>query len=467
MLNRNTSSVWFDYFLVALCAFALAAPALVSAQEPPPEPSEVPEKIASEEPEESVDESSDAEIGAGVVAVEPDPESFKVKWADFKEAALGLTDFTFADGRLRFRTGLHVQADGTLFRPLSELEQALGVRSDERADFRRIRINAEGIWKTFHFSASFDLGADIGLKDAWLEKEDEGLRVWGVHLGKLRMGQMKEPFSLSRQMASNDLPMLEWGLPVSTFAPGRNVGVMIHDSGKRGRGSWAAGVFSFGQKAEDNASNSVFSITGRATYLLISPKESDRLLHVGASFSTRSPRSDEVRFEARPEARFAPFLVDTGKVAARGETLIGLEMAGVKDSAWFQTEVIRTDLDSESIGDPSFWGGYIEVGWNLTGEVRRYEPSNGTFHRVVPTNPYSKGNPFKKGNGGAWEVVLRASTVDLDSGPVEGGKMTNIGVGVNWFPTTKTRVMLNYIRSDVKDVGAANVFIMRFVWVPW
>ena len=210
-------------------------------------------------------------------SAEAEPNSFKLAWADFKEAALGLTDFTFANGRVRFRTGLAFQVDGTIYRPSASLEQENGASADERLDFRRIRLSAQGLFHDWLFSLSFDAGADLGFKDIWLEHTSKGLTAWGANFGKLRVGQMKEPFSLSRHMASNDLPFLEWALPVSTFAPGRNVGAMVHGMGKNERRTWAVGVFSFGSKAEDNASASVFSITGRFTFLPVSSEESDRL----------------------------------------------------------------------------------------------------------------------------------------------------------------------------------------------
>ena len=40
-------------------------------------------------------------------------------------------------------------------------------------------------------------------------------------------------------------------------------------------------------------------------------------------------------------------------------------------------------------GNPSFWGGYIEAGYFLTGETRGYK--NGTWDRTKVLKPFSKG----------------------------------------------------------------------------
>ena len=40
--------------------------------------------------------------------------------------------------------------------------------------------------------------------------------------------------------------------------------------------------------------------------------EGRRLLHLGASFSSRNPSSDDTRYRSRPEARFVDFLALMG-----------------------------------------------------------------------------------------------------------------------------------------------------------
>ena len=87
------------------------------------------------------------------------------------------------------------------------------------------------VWSRVELPASFrlefDFTADAGFKDVYLEGIEGGVAIWGRHLGKLRYGHFKEPFSLERQMSSNHHGFLEWSLPVATFAPGRNAALSL------------------------------------------------------------------------------------------------------------------------------------------------------------------------------------------------------------------------------------------------
>ena len=55
----------------------------------------------------------------------------------------------------------------------------------------------------------------------------------------------------------------------------------------------------------------------------------------------------------------------------------------------------------------SFWGGYVEAGYYLTGETRGYK--NGTWDRTKVLKPFSKGG------WGALQVNARIDYLDLDS----------------------------------------------------
>lgn len=90
-----------------------------------------------------------------------------------------------------------------------------------------------------------------------------------------------------------------------------------------------------------------------------------------------------------------------------------------------------------------------------------------TFERMRPNLKYTKGNPFKKKNGGAWELAGRLSSVDLTSGLVEGGELTDISVALNWYPNGTSRIELNYIYASPKNQGAANIILLRFQYNPW
>ncbi|HMM34315.1 MAG TPA: porin, partial [Thermoanaerobaculia bacterium] len=56
------------------------------------------------------------------------------------------------------------------------------------------------------------------------------------------------------------------------------------------------------------------------------------------------------------------------------------------------------------------------------------------------------------GKGGAYEVVARYSTLDLNDvtalDPSKGGSAKNFTLGANWYPNNSFRVMLNWTLVD-------------------
>jgi len=399
----------------------------------------------------------------------PDAEggSFRERWRRLLEATRGLVTWEFLDGRLTMQARIKAQVDGTVVSEGDLVEENFG-DLDNGIDVRRFRLYGLGtIDRHLRYTISYELGTDRGLKDAFVEGVDHGLSIWGYEIGKFRLGTFKEPFSLERQSGGYETAFLERSLPVWTFAPGRNIGFMLHDTAREGRISWAAGFFSFGSRNEDNASASTLSITGRITALPIYRDDGRTLLHVGASFSSREPRSNEVHYRARPEARYISYFIDTGVIEASKSRLYGLEGAWVQGPLWVQTEGILASVESKNQGNLGFWGTCLQAGYFLTGEVRPYNQSNGTFGRPEPGSDYEGGRPFKKESGGALEVTARYSYLDLDDNDVRGGRLRDLTVGLNWYLSPTSRVAFNYVHSTIEGGGTAKILLVRYQYNPW
>jgi phosphate-selective porin OprO/OprP len=397
---------------------------------------------------------------------EIEPEPIRSKWGTFVAGMRGLARYSLFDGKVKFRLGGSFMVDATAGNGNAAYEEAYGP-IDSGLGFRYGVLYAVGRVKDFNVSVGLDFGADPGIDSAWIEGAKGGLEVWGHYLGKLRIGYVGEPFSLERLGSLYDATFLERSLPVQTMAPGYNIGSLIHDSGVNGRISWAAGIFSVGQNNEKNASTSRLSLTGRVTFLPVYHDEGRKLIHVGLAVSSRSPTGSDIRYKARPEARYVDDLVDTGSFSATHQNLWGVEAATVRGPIWAAAEFISSDTSAQSVGDPKFHGGYVQVGWFITGESRPYQTNGGTFGRVLPLTKYGGRNPFKKRNGGAWEVAGRISHLDLDAGLIEGGKLTDFSAALNWYVNATVRVKLNYIYARPTDRGSANIILLRLQYNPW
>ena len=395
------------------------------------------------------------------------PETAKLnprqKWDTFKDGVRGLLVWDFFDSKLTVRASARLQIEGTLARADDKMVQTIG-ELDNSFDIRRLSLYAQGtVDHHLRYSLSFDFGADAGFGDVFVEGREHGLNVFGYRVGQFRLGSFQEPFSFERVMSAYYTNFLERSLPVWTFTPGNNIGYMVYDTTKNKRLSWAVGFFSWGQNNEANASNSVLSVTSRVTWLPVYRDGGKRLLHIGGSFSTRDPNGDS-QYRSRPEARFVDFLVDTGNFATSRIKLYGLEFVGVRGPLSFQAEYIQSDVNGTDSGSATFWGSYVQVSWFLTGEHKSYDTGLAVFSRVVPKQD-SQGI-FRKRPGGALELTGRISNVDLNDGGITGGEMVDISFGLNWYLSSTSAIKFNYINSNVKDNGRANIFSLRYQFRP-
>ena len=69
---------------------------------------------------------------------------------------------------------------------------------------------------------------------------------------------------------------------------------------------------------------------------------------------------------------------------------------------------------------------------------------------------------FGKGGAGAFEVSFRYSSIDFNDYDIQAGTLNDITVGLNWYLNPAVRYTLNYINANVKNLGRANIFQMRF-----
>ncbi len=133
---------------------------------------------------------------------------------------------------------------------------------------------------------------------------------------------------------------------------------------------------------------------------------------------------------------------------------MGLEAAYKSGPFSLQGEWQRSSVLTESHGRASFWGAYVYGSYILTGEDRVYR--NGRFQR-----PRVRSVAFDSGIGGALEIAVRLSHLDLSSGNLNGGIVTDGTLGLTWYMDDHSRFMVNYIRSNRRGVGSVNILQCR------
>ena len=94
-------------------------------------------------------------------------------------------------------------------------------------------------------------------------------------------------------------------------------------------------------------------------------------------------------------------------------------------------------VNSPEKGNPFFHGGDVFISWLPTGEVRRTTPAADSSIRSRLCDPSFRVD-LEPGN---WSVV---SYIDLNSGPVQGGKFWRITPMVNWHMSDNVRLEFVY-----------------------
>lgn len=372
-----------------------------------------------------------------------------------------------------------VQSDFVTFSQ-SALNKATLGNIENGVDMRRARLGAVGtVYDTISYRIDMEF-ADSGrpsFLDAWVGAQ-------GLPVGNLRIGHFTEPTGLERQTSNRFMTFMERSL-VDQFSPVRNVGIMAWNHAHDQNLTWAYGFFRTGSDefGDDTGDGSEWAGTARVTCSPWYEKVDDRqyVLHLGGSYSLRGPDEGVVEFDGRPEIQLretgggnVPVFVDTGEFSADHVQLLGAELALVLNSFSIQTEYASAAVARPENRTVTFDGAYAYVSYFLTGEHRPYfrtdspfEKVNGTFDRVKPhTNVWKPpGQPGAPPGIGAWEIGARWSHLNLSSGDIQGGRLTDVTLGLNWYLNPYTKLQWNYIHTMLDDPSAgsstADIFGMR------
>ncbi len=331
-----------------------------------------------------------------------------------------------------------------------DIETAFGDIEDT-AKFRRRRYGAKGtIYERFGYAVEFDDSRNRPFLKAHAEIREI------PYLGMLRFGHMSEPFGGERNISGRFTVFMARALD-DALNTGRNTGLLARNSVLDQRMTWAVGVFRPAEYAGD-PENSGIGITGRVSAIPYESEEDAMLLHSAFAYSYRQFPYDEARFRRRPEANFAPRLVDTGTFDAHYGNYFSLELGANLGSLNLQAEQKLVFVDGN---DEVFPGTHAQVSYFLTGEQRPYNKGRGAFHgRLRPLHPLLIGDAP---GIGAWEIAARVSYLDLSDGSVNGGSLFDYTFGVNWYLNAYTRFMSNLVQSHRGGVGDVTALTFRLM----
>lgn len=329
---------------------------------------------------------------------------------------------------------------------------------------RRARLDVDGlIADHFLFRFEYDVSftrdrladPDVDYKDVYI-----GVRGLGP-LGTLRVGNMKEPYSLQHLTHAGDRVFMEEANS-TVFTPGRSFGIMLNHHLFDQRMTWAFGGFQevtgdgsfFGNKGD-------WDVALRLTGLPYYREDGRKLIHFGMAY-IHSFRDDDTTktYRQRPEANFADSLPQTGPFFSDARDSLGNEIA--VNYGPFQLQLETSVVWQSRVGEKTTHtkSAYFQAGVFLTGEHRPYDSEKGVFTRVRPKHPVA----FSGGGWGAWQLSFRASYIDINTNvdfddPRADETHGEFGVALNWYLRSSVRLDTNYLH--LTGSGGSSLFMMR------
>jgi phosphate-selective porin OprO and OprP len=290
-------------------------------------------------------------------------------------------------------------------------------------------------------------------------------------LGELKLGEYQPPQGLEAITSSRDTTFMELATPVAALAPGSDAGVQIGKPFLARRMTWKLGLFAPGVgedvgDASQDFGRAIMRITGLPLYHFDPDHpEATRLLHLGLSANILYSANSTVQYRSRPESYLAPYVVNTGDIPADGALVVGGEVAWVNGPLCLEGEYlhsfVRQTPGTNNLPTLNFDGLYASASWFLTGESRPYDRQNACFGRVIPRHNFNWGH----GGWGAWELAARYSFVNLNSDNIQGGRMSMLMTGLNWYlhPNLKMRFEYGFGHvTNAEERGYMNIFQTRF-----
>lgn len=358
-----------------------------------------------------------------------------------------------SDMRLRGRLGGSLYLDGG-WRMVDDHDDGF------EGQVRRARFYTDGTvllrdWPTeYRFQFAIEDG-DFLLNDFYLRWRP---KRW---VDTVRFGYFDSPISLEALASTSSRVMMEVPAAVAAFAPGYRLGIEVTDVRERPSLTWMLNLASVGQTQPfaEKSSDTLRAIGRVAWHPGYEPAPGAELLHLALSTSFVLSGGGDLRYRARPESMLAPFLVDSGEIDG-DSYFVGFEAAWRRGPLSVQGEMLRSFIDADDEGSLTFHGLYAQATWIVTGESRPYDVGQAVFGRVAADRPLAP----RRRQWGALEITARTSWLDLDDGPLSGGRLWTVSTGPVWTWNRWVRVLGGYIfahTTEIDDAGDAHVLQLR------
>ncbi|WP_067736768.1 OprO/OprP family phosphate-selective porin [Novosphingobium naphthalenivorans] len=303
-------------------------------------------------------------------------------------------------------------------------------------EFRRIYLGFDG-----SMPGGFGYRVEINVANSDVSINDMYMTYKAGRNVTLTLGNQKPNWGLEEMTSDLFTSFMERNSFSQAFGFERRVGLNAEYTGKTLVAQ--LGVFSDDPNTLGSDTYKSWSVDGR---LVAMPKVAGGTLHLGGSahFRKLNDAIPTVTYQARPFVHTTDLrFVKAGITDATEERGLGLEAAYIHGRFHATAESFWQTVRRTGFKDPTFNGGYAEVGYMLTDDTTTYK--NGTYDRIKPKHGLDTGGI------GAIQVNARYDWLDLNGGGIIGGRQQTAGISALWIPTDYVRFILNYGHVWVKD----------------
>ena len=346
---------------------------------------------------------------------------------------------------------------------------------------RRFYFGVEGnVFKDFDYELRFNLGGSDN--DGSSNLNIARVAYVGVPHFKVNVGVLQPIFTLDDATSSNDLLFLERaavvGMLPGTFGGsdsrrGVELTFQHEDLLYPGDNMIVSGAFTgnrTGKSSHSATNDEQQAILGRLAYRVWSDGDSNiqfggsgsKVLEVGgANGGVKS-----IKFSSGAETSVDSTSLVSVSVSGDNAWTYGAEAGANFKNFYVQGEYYRFGADAYTGSDPDFYGWYVQTSWIITGEKKGYAAKGGSNSIGVWGSPKVV-KPFSPaaGSWGALELKARYSVLDLNdySAGYNGGVLTSVGGGLNWYLNNNIRMMFDYsyVDSDSPSTGDTDINIFQ------
>src|SRR6516225_1901020 len=392
----------------------------------------------------------------------------------------GRPTISSSDGRMSFAIGNQTQFDyGTYYQNPDPNTQF--PKLNNGVNLRRERIFFVARFDDFTFNVTPDFGGSPDGMNTNQTLYEANLNFTGFKPFTATLGYFKPWFSLYDSQSSSDFLLME---RPSIIEISRNVAAGdaratipgLKASTDRYFAAWALTGAPFGAQSTSagllngEQLGTVGRIAGRPYY----DKDwnfhldfsGEYVFHPNVNTTMTGVNRRTLIFQDRPEDRAADQnrLITTGNLPSSNANVYGGEAAInwrnlLVQGGYYQIGDTQSKLPGQPSPSLSFNGGYVEAGWNITGEPFRYNVGSAAFARPKVDDPFIiNENGFSPGVG-AWQLGARWSVMNLNShvtpgvsqsvtGGIFGGYQQIFGAALSWYPNDWVRFYLQFQYSQ-------------------